>query len=64
MTATGKLLDLARTMQTVALVSENVKIAKQGIKKKKKSKKLTGLAIKNIVGIKLIREQAKLSVGI
>lgn len=61
MTATGNLLRLSRDMQSLALVGENVKLAK---KKKKKPKKLVSVATKNIIGIELIKAQAKLSSGL
>lgn len=66
MTAIGDLLGLARTTQAITLVSENVKVAKQSLKKKKKlnSKKLISLATKNIVGTQLIKTQAQLSAGL
>lgn len=51
---TKSLLDLSRAAQALALVGENVKFTK---KKKKKVKDITGLGVKNIVGISLIKVQ-------
>lgn len=66
MTTTGKLLTLARDFQSLALVGENIKVAKKGLKSKKtlKTKKIVGTGIKNIIGIDLIKAQAQLSSGL
>lgn len=60
MTAVGELLKLSRTMQATALLEKNLK----AVKKKPKKKKLTKLALKNIVGTSLIKTQAQLSSGL
>ena len=50
------LIKLANNMGAVALVSENYRV----LKKKKKMKKLVGLAGTNIVGTALLQAQANL----
>lgn len=52
------MLKLARDLQGVALVSENLRVVK---KKKKKAKDLIGLAGTNIVGSSLIKAQAEIA---
>ena len=65
MTATGNLLDLTRAAQALALTAENVKLVKKASKKKGVTvKDLAGTSVKNIIGISLIRTQAKLSSGL
>ena len=54
---TISLLKLAQTGQALALTTENIRVAK---KKKKTTKDIIGLGIKNIVGIKLISETGKI----
>jgi len=52
--------DIARlipTMQSLALVKENIKVAK---KKDKKEKDLISLATKNLVGVSLIQAESQL----
>ena len=55
-----KILELATTMQSVALLGENVKLAK---KKKVQVKDMVGVGIKNIIGTSLIKEQANIIGG-
>lgn len=55
-----EILDLSNTMQSVALLGENVNY----LKKKKKKKGIIGLGVTNIVGTQLIKEQANIVKGI
>ncbi|UCD20939.1 MAG: hypothetical protein JSW08_00105 [archaeon] len=55
MPTTRNLLDLARTLQTTALVGENIKAVKR------KKKNLAELGVENIIGTELIKIQAQLS---
>lgn len=66
MTVVGNLLGLARASQALALTSENTKLLKKSLERKKslKAKALTKNVLKNIVGINLIRVQAKVSSGL
>lgn len=66
MTIVGNLLGLARASQALALTSENTKLLKKSLERKKslKAKALTKNVLKNIVGINLIRVQAKVSSGL
>lgn len=59
MSGTKALLSVARTAQAIALANENLKVAKK--KKKVKTKDLTSLGLKNVVGISLIKVQADLA---
>lgn len=60
MTTTKDLLNLTQDMQGLSLLSENIKHTKN----KKKKKNLASLAVKNIVGIELLKTQADISAGI
>lgn len=54
---TTSLLKLSQTGLALGLVGENVRIVK---KKKKTTKDIVGLGVKNIVGTSLISEQGKI----
>jgi len=55
--ATKKILELATTMQSAALLGENVKACKM---KKLEVDDITSLGVKNIVGTALLKEQANI----
>jgi hypothetical protein len=55
------IIGLIPTMQSIALVNENLKIA---TKKKVKTKDLVGLGMKNIVGTSLIKVESDLISGL
>lgn len=52
---------LIPTLQSIALVSENLKLTK---KKKVKTKDMIGIGTKNIVGISLIKIESDLIAGL
>lgn len=54
---TKTLLQVARDIQAVALLKENIKLAE---KKKKKTKDFVKMGATNIIGIELLKAQAKL----
>lgn len=54
---TKAILNLIPTMQSIALLSENVKVAK---KKKVSTGDLVGLGAKNIIGIEFIKIESNL----
>ena len=55
-TSTRSLINLAQAGQVLALTTEGIRVAK---KKKKTTKDILGLSIKNIVGVSLIRATGK-----
>ena len=55
------IMNLIPTMQSVALLSENVRVAK---KKKVSTKDLVGLGATNIVGIEFIKLESGLIAGL
>jgi len=61
MTAAGDILGTVPTMQSIALLGSNVKIA---TKKNVKMKDIIGSATKNIVGIELIKATATAAKGL
>lgn len=54
---TKDIMNLVPTMHSMALVGENMKVVN---KKKKSSKDLIGLGMKNLVGATLIKSEADL----
>ena len=51
------ILNVSQAAQALALTKENLKLVKS---KKKNSKGLVGTALKNIIGIELIKSQGKI----
>ena len=55
------LINLAQAGQALSLVGEGIRVSK---KKKKSTKDIVGLGIKNVVGVSLIKTTGKIASGL